>query len=662
MLSQAESQVAADVFYHRWFPQIIYNHHQTGPFPGRIWVPPPIDPLNVHFDPMSVAKLSHIGQYMLQRFMKEGKPGVSTAIGYRVSWSGGFMTTAPQLHNMLGLFTETALYRYATPHCYTDEEVGTTFTRGIPLPTREPSTHYPVPWEGGCWHLRDAMDYMMTGSRAVLSLASQLKEEYLYDIYHMGSRQIARGEAAEGGPFAYLIDPSEQHDPGAAVELLQIFRRAGIEIRRAETSFVAANRDFAPGTYVIPPQAFRPFVVDLMERREHPDRMLYPGGPPEPPYDVTGYNLPDQLGVVFHRAGEPFEMPGPTIDEVPPPPGEVRGPGRHGFVFSSSSNKSVLATNRLLEKGARVFWAKEPLEWSDEAWAAGARVTQGVDRSLLESLASELGLVFVGVEDDVASSLVELKAPTIGLYQSYVSNMAEGWTRWVLDQHEFDVETIHDADLRSGELERFDIIVFPDQDRESILNGHAPKTMPPEYTGGVGVEGAAALKRYVETGGWLLAFHRSVEFATSMLGLPVRNALDGVDSKSFFVPGSLIRFQPDPSDRLAYGMAEEATALFWRHGLAMDVVEAAKELSSANGEQKLERDIVVYARFPEEDLLVDGWAIGEETHLGGRPAALRAPLGEGQVVLIGFRPDTRGQSRNAFKLLFNPLYAATLDE
>ena len=48
---------------------------------------------------------------------------------------------------------------------------------------------------------------------------------------------------------------------------------------------------------MIPPQSFRPYVVDLMESKEYPDRRLYPGGPPNPPYDATGYELSLQMGV-----------------------------------------------------------------------------------------------------------------------------------------------------------------------------------------------------------------------------------------------------------------------------------------------------------------------------------------------------------------------------
>ncbi len=658
MFTQVETQAVANVLYHEWFPQIFYNHHQTGPFPGRIWVPPAIDPLNHHLDPLIVSSYSHIGQYMLQRFMKEGKPGVTTAINYRVAWSAGFMHASPQFHNILGLFTETALYSYATPHNYTDDEIGETFSRGVPLSTREPSMQYPVPWQGGWWRIGDAVEYVMTGSRAVLDIAAQLKRDYLYNIYHMGQRQIARGRAAEGGPFAYVIDPSEQHDPGAAVELVQVLRQGGIRVHQAERAFGTGEWEFAAGSYVIPPQAFRPWVVDLMEPKQYPDRFDYPGGPPERPYDVTGYNLPDQLGVRFHRALEQFEMPGPALEDVSPPAGQVHGSGSRGYLLSRAPNASVLAANHLLASGAHVAWMTEPSQVDGRDWPAGTFVVRGASRNTVQRLAGELGLDFYALAEDLDMPLQQVATPRVGIYQSYVSNMAEGWTRWVLEQYEFQVETLHDGDIRSNDLGRFDIILLPDQDAESILNGHAPLTMPPEYVGGVGVEGAAALKRYVSGGGWLLAFHNSVEFATTMFGLPVRNSVANVDPRRFYIPGSLIRFEPDPSDPLAYGMEAEATALFWQHGLVMDVIPPAEEESSAAGEMRQERDIVVYARFPEEELLADGWAIGEDRYLAGNPAALRAPLGRGQVVLIGFRPDTRGQSRNAFKLLFNPLYAA----
>lgn len=672
MFTQKETQAVADVYYHEWFPQITYNHHQTGPFPGRIWVPPSADPLNPNIDPLVAANTSHIGQNMLTQFMKEGKAGVSTGIGYRVIWAPGFMSGAPKLHNMIGIFTETALYGYGTPHCYTEEEVGDTFKRGIPQSTKTPSVQYPEPWEGGCWGVRDAMNYMMTASQSTLDLASEHREDLLYNIYHMGQRQIARGKRAEEGGFAYVINMKVQHDRNAAMELLQVFRQAGIEIHRADGSFTAGGQEYPEGAYVIGPQAFRPFVVDLMEpkmyperyrySKKYPDRFRLPEGPPERPYDLTGYSLPLQMGVKYDRVDEPFAMPGPTVEEISPPSAEVQGKGQFGYLLSHDPNASASAVNRLLKGGAQISWASDSFEVSGERWPAGTFVVQGANRDTLKKLAQELGLNFAGVDSEPDVALQEIRAPKIGIYQSYVANMAEGWTRWVLDKYKFKVDLLHDKNLQQGDLNQYDIIVIADQSPEDILRGHPPQTMPSKYVGGMGAEGAAALKRYVEEGGWVLSAHESVEFVASQFGLPVQNAVEGVPSQKFFIPGSLIRITTKPTDPLAYGMAEKAVATTWEQALVMKTTPAAKEDSSAAGKQVLEQEAEVYARFPEEEkLLLDGLAIGEEQYLAGRSAAMRLPLGKGTVVLLGFRPDTRGQSRNTFKLLFNPLYASTIE-
>ncbi len=659
MFTQAESTQVARVFYERWFPQIVYNHHQTGPFPGRIWVPPAIDPLSPTLDPLVVSKFGAIGQYMLTRFMREGKPGVSTGIGYRVVWAGGYMTAAPQLHNMVGLFTETALYNYATPHCYSDAELGDTFSRGIALPTRTPSVHYPVPWKGGCWRVRDAMDYMMTGSRAVLDHASKLREEYLYDVYHMGRRQIARGERAEGGPHAHVIDVTAQHDPAAAVELLRILRTGGVEIQRASQPFTADGRAYPAGTYVVPPQAFRPFVLDLLEPKDHPDRFLHPGGPAEPPYDFTGYSLPLQMGVRVERVKARIPAVGPVVGDIGPPAGGRVGRGAVGWLLSRKSNWSVLAVNRLLKAGASVAWIDGSADLGGRRWDAGTFVVRGVEAAVIDGLVKQLGLEFVGIDSEPAVTSTRIRAPRVGIYQSYLANMAEGWTRWVLDQYEFNANVLHDQDLRAGNLSAYDVIILPDQDAQAILRGHARLTMPAEFVGGVGAEGSAALTRFVERGGWIVATHEAVGFAAEQFGLPIRNVVEGASTRDFYAPGSLLRLEVDRADPLGFGMANEAVITTWQHALVMDVVPAAGEKQSQAGERLQQQDAIVYARFPKEHVKADGWVIGERRYLASRAAAVRVPLGKGQVVLLGFRPDTRGQSRNVFKMLFNPLYAAT---
>jgi len=656
MFTQLETQAVANQLYHEWFPQIVYNHHQSSPFPGRIWGPPFENPVNPNLDPLVVSSINQIGEAMRKRFDEEGKPGYNSGIVFDMWWNGS-MRGAPDFHNMLGFLTETALYRYATPHCYDPKEIPASFgERADNLDAKNPSTNYTNPWRGGCWRLRDAVEYMLTSSRAVLDIAAELKEDYLFNIYRVGSRQIARGEKAEGGPFAYAVDLGAQHDPGTAAEMLRVFRQGGIEIRLADQAFRASGRDYPVGTYVIPPQAFRPFVVDLFEPKTYPDRRLYPGGPPEPPYDSTGYELNLQMGVKVDRITEPFELPAKEMTIIPAPAGSVQGTGLSGYLLSHAPNASVLAVNRLLAAGARVAWTRSAMAAAGQEWPAGTFVIEGATAARVEPLARDLGLQFHALDTLVSGARDVVRAPRIGLYKGSTANMPEGWTRWLFEKYEFSFKTLGDGEIRKGDFTGLDVIVMADQSEESILNGHASGTMPPEYVGGVGAEGSVALKRFVERGGWLVAIDQASDFAISQLGLPIRNVVKNVPPQDFYVPGSLVRVRVDNQKALGYGMPEDAISNF-TSSQSFSVIPAASE-----GDKKIARDVEVFATYPRQDFLASGWALGGERYLAGRAAGVRVPLGLGQVVLIAFQPNFRGQPHNTFKLLFNPLFASTIRE
>jgi hypothetical protein len=641
MFTQNETQAVGRILYREWFPQIVYNHHQSSPFPGRIWGPPMENPVNPNLDPLIVSTINQIGEAMRKRFDEEEKPGYNSGIVFDMWWNGS-MRGAPDFHNMAGFLTETAGYRYATPRCYTKEEIPDTFgERASNLDAKNPSTNYTNPWLGGCWPLRSAVDYMLTASRAVLNFGATLKEDFLFNIWRMGARQIARGEKAVGGPFAYVIDLAAQHDPTATVEFLRTFRKAGIEIRQSDAAFTAGGRQYAAGTYVIGPQAFRPYVIDLMEPKRYPDRRQYPGGPPEPPYDMTGYELGLQMGVTADRVVEPFALPARSVDEIPPAARTITGAG-DAFTLSRNTNMAARAVNRLLKAGARVSIAE-----------SGDFVVQGIARDALEKATADVGVS--AVAGTVNGRQRALRSPRVGLYRSHLANMDEGWTRWVLEQYEFPYRTLTDKDIRAGDLSGLDIILFPDEGEDQILNGHRAGTMPPELVGGLGVEGALALKRFVEGGGWVYAWDGAADFAISTFGLPLRNMVRNVAPEDFFIPGSLVHLDTKPASLLAAGMPERAIAFFVQ-SQAFSVIPGASE-----GKQRIERDIEVFASYASGEFLASGWELGGRRLAAGRPAGVRVPVGKGQVVVLAFRPHFRGQPHNTFKLLFNPIFAAATE-
>ena len=641
MFTQNETQAVGRILYREWFPQIVYNHHQSSPFPGRIWGPPMENPVNPNLDPLIVSTINQIGEAMRKRFDEEEKPGYNSGIVFDMWWNGS-MRGAPDFHNMAGFLTETAGYRYATPRCYSKDEVPDTFgERASNLDAKNPSTNYTNPWLGGCWPLRSAVDYMLTASRAVLNFGAVLKEDFLFNIWRMGTRQIARGEKAVGGPFAYLIDLAAQHDPTATVEFLRTFRRGGVEIRQADAPLTVGGKQYPAGTYVIGPQAFRPYVIDLMEPKQYPDRRQYPGGPPEPPYDMTGYELGLQMGVTADRVTEPFALPSRIVDEIPAAHRTTSGTGA-AFTLPRRANMAARAVNRLLKAGARVAVAE-----------SGDFVVEDVARDVIDKATADLGL---SVSSGAASGTRRtLRAPRIGVYRSHLANMDEGWTRWVLEQYEFPYRTLTDTDIRRGDLAGLDIILLPDEGEDQILNGHRAGTMPPEFVGGLGVEGASALKRFVESGGWVYAWDGAADFAISTFGLPLRNTVRNLPAEEFFIPGSLVNLDTKPASLLAAGMAERAVAFFVQ-SQAFTVIPGASE-----GQQRIERDLEVFATYAAKDFLASGWELGGRRFAAGRPAGVRVPVGKGQVVVLAFRPHFRGQPHNTFKLLFNPIFAAATE-
>ena len=221
MLNMIESRVVTRVVRH-WEPQIVYNHHQTAPFPARIWIPPFAEPISEFVHPLMWRTVNLIGMSMAQALEERGQRG-AMHMGTFDNWYPGFIDHANNFHNIASLLTETGLYRYATPHFYTVSD--------FPARARDlrPGSLYSSPWEGGWWRLRDAVEYMETASISVLDFAAKYKHDLLYNRYQAGRDVVAAYNA--GPPYAYFV-PQQQRDPVAAVELLRRLAFNGIEIHQ----------------------------------------------------------------------------------------------------------------------------------------------------------------------------------------------------------------------------------------------------------------------------------------------------------------------------------------------------------------------------------------------------------------------------------------------
>ena len=651
MNTQPETYNVTKILYNEWYPQIVYNHHQSSPAWTKISIPPYADPVNPKIHPAVTAGVSEVGSAMSKRFSLENMPGAIADNFYTMFWNGGGRTV-PYYHNMIGILTETG-HTTPTPRFYDPKKLpkmvaGTTPTDGTDI-------MYPDPWKGGESHFRDAVDYMLTATWATLDLAADRKSNYLYNIYKMGQSAIEKG--GTGNLFAYII-PKEQWDSFEAVNLVNVLLRGGIEIEKATRDFTVEGKKYDKGSYVIyTAQAFRPYLLDLMEKQDYPTRFQYPGGPPDTPYDLAGWTLPMQMGVAVDKIASSFKVATKKVTgQDTYADGEVDNNGSFGYALNVNTNASVAVTNKVLKAGGTAYRSTAAFNTQGKNFPAGSYIVTG-DRETLDSLAKAYGLSFVGLASKPDVELRKIHLPKVGLYKSWAANMDEGWTRFVMDEYAFATDTLHDTDIKTKDLSQYDAIIIPSQGKASILHGYSELSMPVQFTGGLGLKGTLALSDYVEGGGTLIAFDEASDFVIEQFGLPLRDAVEGADSKDFFIPGSLIRTGIDTTHPLAYGMQDTVAVSFNRsRAFTIDKQRKSGEGGTESIKDAPAPHVEVVATYAPVDLLMSGWAMGEDRYIARKPAMVKVDYGEGSTILFAFRPQFRAQPRGTYKLIFNAIY------
>jgi hypothetical protein len=651
MLNLDETRHNTRLLFREWFPQIVYNQHQSPPFPARIFIPPYAEPLNPHIPAAVMEGINLIGMAMKERFARENKSGVLSYFGFDAWWNGG-LRSVPAFHNMHGVLTETALNSYATPRTYDAKDLPAIFGNG--LPTREPSIFYERPWTGGRWGTREAIDYMLTADFAILNHAATRRAEYLSKSYEMARRSMDAGE--RGNPYAYVISP-DQWDRPTALEMLDRLSLAGVEVREARTPFQAKDKTYPAGTYVIlAAQPFRPYLMDLLEPQKYPELKTSSNGPTRRPYDIAGWTLSMQMGVAVDRIDARFDADLRPADEFPSR-GAVSGTGAV-VIMDHRENASFLATAFLLDRAERLQWLANGDILVDSQYVTGA--------AREENFARQFGIRVTLVNKPAAKPVFELKRPRVGIYQPWVANSDEGWTEWLLDRYRVPYTIVHNADLQKPDLRsRFDTLIFAAQPSDSILHGFrhgelAPAregdeqlatmmTQRPEYAGGIEIAGLSRLQEFVLNGGTLIALDAATELPIREFPLSVRNLVR--PGSDFDCPGSLVRLTVDPAQPIAFGMPKEVIA-FSTGGEAFDISLAAEF-------NKGEREIRSIAQFAKTNLLASGWVSGAPV-VAGKSALIEARYGKGSVVLFAFRPQFRGQPYGTFKFLLNAIYLGSV--
>ena len=665
MLNLQETRLVTHVLYNQWLPNIVYDIHQMGNSGARLFVPPFFDPKNPNVHPLNDHMMLIIGGHMGAELNRAGKKGILNSAMYDNWWEGGFRTTAYR-HNMTGILTEAASVLIASPVFQRKSELKGG-SRG--MSDYAIATNFPEPWPGGWWRLRDIVDYEKIACMSLFTLAARYHDLITSNTIKQARDAIEKGKTEP--PFAWLVPP-DQVDARTAAEMLSVLHATGIEVHRATEEFSADGVPYPAGTYILYcGQPYRAHLNDMMERQVYPDRSAYPGGPPEPPYDIAGWTLPLQMGVRVVSANQPFEARAERLETVTLPSGKVTEAPQEtrGYVVRAGANDNYRLINRLFRAGIPFQMISSQTRWKETTGMdvpCGSLFIPDVEKisAAMPALLEGICAVLVGVSDDssrVRAALTDVSPVRLGLYQPWTASIDEGWTRLVLDNFEFAYSSVHNAEIRAGNLaERYDCLLLPSVSSGSIVNGQAVDATEPQYVGGIGSEGIVTLQDFVRAGGTLVCIDRSCSLATGHFNIPVRNVLAGKASKEFFCPGSILRVWIDRQHPVGYGSPEWVSGYFAR-SQAFELIEASKKDDKNPRSPEARYPTRVVARYSDTVLLESGWIRGQEL-ITDKPAIVEVEYGDGKIILLGFAIQNRAQPHGTFRLLFNAILSSAMGD
>ena len=633
MFTQRETRLTVEHIHNAWRPHITYDIHQTRTDGMRMILPPLLDPIGPHVDPVIQSEMAALGAHMAAQLISEGKGGVAVNMVYD-SYSPS--RSYPHYHGGLRILSEAASARIATP---IDIPVASLRDDRGEQP-KVKSWRHPLPWSGGRWSLRDIVDYDLSATLACLDHSARNREWWVRNAFETLERRVS----SQFEPFAFVI-PHHQHDPSAMEELLELLDFAEVEIHQVEAQSIHEGVTLEAGDYLIPTsQRFGSFAQAMLEKQSYPDVRQFPGGPPQQPYDATAHNLPLSMGVTCHELKTPAKISATRMCGLRRRKDygnrKIESDTR-AFAIAPESNGAVKLVNKLLFDEHPVFRMGQASLGADDALGQGTWVVPASE-SAREALSSEEAIANIRpVHSRPDEGLKLMRPPRVGIYASYVPSIEEGWTRFVFDSYGFKYASLVDSDIKESGLEsRFDCIIIPHQRVRQLRRGFSSAHYAPRFSGGLGDRGIAGLRRFAERGGTIISWDDSSRLLVHHLKLPVSNPLARMSNSDFFAPGSLLKINVNNSHPIGFGMPDSAAALYM-NGPAYKVDK---------GE--------TIASFSEDETLLSGLLIGQE-HIAGLSALVSVPVGLGKIILFGFRPHFRAQARGTYKLLFNSVYYST---
>jgi hypothetical protein len=653
-LTQKENKAVAAFYNTEWFPQVMVEKHQMGSSGPRYFVSPPHDPIAENIDAGVWNWMRVFGSRALTDMTNAGLHGVSVNYLFDDYWPGA--TTTCTWKGIIGMLSEAASANLASPVYVEPNELRTI---GKGLGEYSKSINMPEPWAGGWWRLGDIVKYEHANAISYLHTAAIHKDEILEFRNSFTRKEIEKGKTE--APYYYIL-PLEQHDKSELLDLVNLMFEHGVSTYQLKEEVRIENRVYAKGDIVIPlAQPYRSFIKEVMEKQKFPLRYYTPDGEKIKPYDITSWSLPLHKGVEAMEINTREPALEKQIEEVNFPFRIIEETQKiySHMLFTSGNNESYKAAFKAVANGVNVQRTSGLFTWEDKNYPAGSFLIERNKES--EAIAGALNVGPALIRIDTIPAVKNLEVPRIALIESWFHAMDAGWIRFLFNNYHIPYTVIRPDELKEKNLTKsFDLIILTDEAKSVLLEGkfggegaYFISRYPPEFAKGMGKKGLEHILQFVNEGGTVLSWGRSVDLFTGMLTigiegddnweqfqLPFQNVGSDLAKKGLDIPGSALRVIIQKNHPLTYGMPEEV-AVFHRGSPVF-----------ATSIPYFDMDRRVIASFANDNILMSGYADNEKL-LSKQAAVVWIKKGKGQFVFYSFSPHHRGQTPATFKLLWN---------
>jgi hypothetical protein len=704
--------------YLNWHAQVLHDLHESVPFLYDNTVGD--GPYNAWVDPMLADEWAELGWNNVAQMQSFGMPGVFTH-GDFDTWSPGYLMFLAGMHNGISRLYETfgnggadTEKRILTPEEYSR----TWYRQNPPLPIVT-------------WSQRDNNNYEESALLSTISYFSRNTHHFLENYYIKSKRSVEKPTLE--GPSAYVI-PADPAETNRQVELLKALKRQHVEIQRLTdpiTSTVPAEKrgdkpkqeTFPIGSIVIRMDQPYSRVADALLDRQY----WAPDDPQKHPYDDTGWSFSQLFNLKVTRVSDPeiLKAKMSPLDDPASLAGKVSGAGAV-LVVPNNGQVSLLSLIYKL-KGATIQATEKPFDAEGQHFASGSLLVSGASDDSVSSALHDLALDASRISAAPSVPTHPVTAPRIAFMHTWLAAQTEGWWRYAFDTAgiPFDYMSTQavakEDDLRS----KYDVIVFAPVGRGSaqdfvdgmpMWNNALPwqkSELTPnlglidstaDLRPGLGYDGLAHLRKFVEQGGLLITCEDTAQFAIDTGLAPGVSVASKGDARvvgtilntTFVARESPVAYGYGPNVPVisANGLAFNISNTLGRSGgrVLMDpyserptgrgsiddsdepqgrkIAEAEPlvkqqpwEAKKLNEEQirnnpqvipaQLRPDVIL--RFSDSKTLLLSGLLDKGSSIAEHAVVVDAHVGQGNVLLFGNNPIYRGETIGTYALVFNAI-------